>query len=190
MVSHDLLSHCLTDMGVCGVDLKWLIWFLHGQGHRVGFEKRLSPKNTLVCGVPQGAVLSPVLFDIYMPPPIPVAGIQIDAIDVDGLPARYHAVNVDWGFGDCARMVETKLAKTEFYEVLWLGREDSGLGCQLPALEDWLLTLPETIRSLGMILAASLSMEVDIQIMNVSDWIYCTRPGNWHPAYLTMTLPQ
>lgn len=32
MVNHDLLTHCLTDVGVCGVILKWLTSFLKGQG--------------------------------------------------------------------------------------------------------------------------------------------------------------
>lgn len=35
VVDHDLLIHCLANVGVCGVALQWLYSFLWGQGQRV-----------------------------------------------------------------------------------------------------------------------------------------------------------
>lgn len=75
-------------------------------------------------------------------------------------------------------------------EVLWQAREDSGLRCQLPALEGVILTLLQSIESKGAILDAFLSMEA--QITNVASWCttICAKPGNWLPTYPTLILPQ
>lgn len=56
-------------------------------------------------------------------------------------------------------------------EVLWLGKEDLGLGCQLLVLEGVHLTLAQTISILGVVLGACLSMEA--QITNVTKLAFC-----------------
>lgn len=63
----------------------------------------------------------------------------------------------------CLRMTQTlgpsKSVLSTKMEALWLGREDSGLGCQLLACGSVILKLAQTVRSLGVILDVSLSLE-------------------------------
>ena len=68
IVSHGLLAHRLADMGIQGPALKWLASFLQGQGQRVALGESISERRALSCGVPQGAILSPMLFNIYIRP--------------------------------------------------------------------------------------------------------------------------
>ena len=67
-VNHGLLAHCLANVGIQGLALKWLKSFLQGQRQRVAVGEIISQRQGLNCGVPQEAILSPVLFNIYMHP--------------------------------------------------------------------------------------------------------------------------
>lgn len=51
-----------TDVGVCGLVLKWLASFDHGQ--KSGSRKEGITPSPSGCRVPQGAILSPLLFNI------------------------------------------------------------------------------------------------------------------------------
>ena len=53
-------------MGVKGKIGRWLQSFLHQRQHRVVVNKRMSTTSVLKSGVPQGSVLGPVLFLIYI----------------------------------------------------------------------------------------------------------------------------
>lgn len=55
------------------------------------------------------------------------------------------------------------LSKTD---ILWLGNSGMGLGSQLPALHGVPLTLAPTVKSLGKILDASLTMEAQVTRMS------------------------
>lgn len=67
-VDHELLTHHLTDAGVCGGASQWLSSFLHGQEQREVLGEDVTSTQLLLYRVPQGTLLSPMLFNNYMHP--------------------------------------------------------------------------------------------------------------------------
>ena len=56
----------LVNMGIRGRILGWLYQYLHGRTFRVFLEGKFSSKRKATSGVPQGGVLSPLLFNVLM----------------------------------------------------------------------------------------------------------------------------
>ena len=66
-VDIDLLLHTMaTEIGIRGIALDWFESFLKGRNQRVLIENSLSDSLKVDFGVPQGSVLGPVLFNIYI----------------------------------------------------------------------------------------------------------------------------
>ena len=65
-VWHDGLLEKLSSFGVKGRALKWLHSFLMGRRQCVAVGGAVSDTVALEAGVPQGAILSPLLFTVYM----------------------------------------------------------------------------------------------------------------------------
>ena len=66
-VDIDLLLHILeSEIGITGIALNWFESFLKGRNQRVIIENTLSDSLKVDFGVPQGSVLGPVLFNIYI----------------------------------------------------------------------------------------------------------------------------
>ena len=61
-----LLMILHNDIGVNGVALKWFESFLCGRTQKVKIEEAYSDESDLKYGVPQGSVLGPDLFKIYV----------------------------------------------------------------------------------------------------------------------------
>ena len=66
MVDHSLLLIKMKNKGVCGSLLRWMHAFLSERHQSVRVRNELSSKARLVSGVPQGSVLAPVLFLIFI----------------------------------------------------------------------------------------------------------------------------
>jgi len=65
-VDHDILLGRLRDtFGFHGQVLNWVESFLRSRTQSVNINGQLSIKSTLICGVPQGSVLGPILFLLY-----------------------------------------------------------------------------------------------------------------------------
>lgn len=65
-VDHHILIKKLEHYGIRGIILTWFVDFLKNRTQCVSFNGILSPLHSIVCGVPQGSILGPLLFLIYV----------------------------------------------------------------------------------------------------------------------------
>ena len=93
-VSHRLLAEKLDHYGIRGLTLKWITNFLANRTQRVVVEGRMSDSAPVTSGVPQGTVLGPILFLIY----------------INDLPSRAHHSTIHLFADDC---IIQKIIKAE-----------------------------------------------------------------------------
>ncbi len=68
-VDHDILLKRLECVvGVQGLALEWFASYLKGRTFSVNIGSFTSPPASIHCGVPQGSILGPLLFSLYMLP--------------------------------------------------------------------------------------------------------------------------
>uniref|UniRef100_A0A803TWX8 Reverse transcriptase domain-containing protein n=1 Tax=Anolis carolinensis TaxID=28377 RepID=A0A803TWX8_ANOCA len=173
-VDHGILLGRLTGMGLGGTVLPWLCSFLEGQSQMVSLGDTCLAPQRLSCGVPQGSVLSPMLFNIYMKPLgeiIQSFGVRchLYANDVQLChsfpPVTKEAVQVlnrclaavsDW-----MRANKLKLSSDKTEVLLFSRKAEQGTGLQ-PMLDGVTLPLKTQVRSLGILLDSSLSLEPQV----------------------------
>ena len=63
-VDHDILLRRLSELGICGLVLAWLRSFLKDCPQRVQLGESVSAPWNLNCGVLQGSIIFPMLFNI------------------------------------------------------------------------------------------------------------------------------
>jgi hypothetical protein len=63
---HGIIFHKLKSLGIRGKIGRWLFNFLSGRFIQVLVKGRKSSKSSLVSGVPQGSVIGPIIFLIYI----------------------------------------------------------------------------------------------------------------------------
>ena len=61
-----LLDKLLKDYGICGKALHWVKSYLHGRSFCVKIDDTMSSLLELLFGVPQGSLLGPILFILYI----------------------------------------------------------------------------------------------------------------------------
>ncbi|XP_032366676.1 LOW QUALITY PROTEIN: uncharacterized protein LOC116685831 [Etheostoma spectabile] len=67
-VDHAVLVSRLEHVGICGTALQWFRSYLANRSFSVAIGDHCSSKASLPCGVPQGSILGPILFSMYMLP--------------------------------------------------------------------------------------------------------------------------
>ncbi len=68
-VNHNILLERLENwFWLSGMVLKWFRSYLEGRGYYVSVGEHKSKWTSMTCGVPQGSILAPLLFSLYMLP--------------------------------------------------------------------------------------------------------------------------
>ena len=65
-VDHQILFKKLEYYGIAGNNLRWFGNYLKDRQQFISFENNSTKKVTITCGVPQGSILGPLLFLLYV----------------------------------------------------------------------------------------------------------------------------
>lgn len=65
-VNHEVLLHKLLSFGICNNSFKWFQSYLHGRTQSVRWKGVFSDEKDVTIGVPQGSILGPLFFILFV----------------------------------------------------------------------------------------------------------------------------
>ena len=65
-INHEILLKKWNDYSVRGVAQDWIRSYLHKRQQYVAYNGVISAKANIECGIPQGSILGPILFILYV----------------------------------------------------------------------------------------------------------------------------
>ena len=106
-VDHAILLKKSTGYGICGDVHSWLRSFLCNRTQQVIFKGNLSSEGPITVGVPQGSILGPLLFSIYvndLPNVVSTSDINMFADDTE-----LHYCHGDLPTVECALQADLEI---------------------------------------------------------------------------------
>ena len=187
-VDHDLLLHILeNEIGIKASALRWFASFLIGRKYTVKINSSYSPESELLYGVPQGSVLGPILFNIYLRGLYRISGIinfEIDGFADDNQLVRQFLVSMQFeALGDSIFTCMENVAAWMHSHFLCLNTEKTKILIIAPPdvqreviirgvfLQTSCIRFVDTAKNLGILLDHTLTMET--QINKVVSLCYC-----------------
>ncbi len=182
-VDHNILLERLENwVGLSGMALKWFRSYLEGRGYYVSIGEHKSKWTSMTCGVPQGSILAPLLFSLYMLPlsqimrknqiayhsyaddtQIYLALSPNDYSPIDSLCQCIDEIN-SWM---CQNFLQLNKEKTE---VIAFGNKDEVL--KVNAYLDSSQTTKNQVRNLGVILETDLSFSSHVKAVTKSAYYH------------------
>ncbi len=183
-VDHNILLERLENwVGLSGMALKWFRSYLEGRGYYVSIGEHKSKWTSMTCGVPQGSILAPLLFSLYMPPlsqimrknqiayhsyaddtQIYLALSPNDYSPIDSLCQCIDEIN-SWM---CQNFLQLNKEKTE---VITFGNKDEVLKVNA-YLDSRAQTTKNQVRNLGVILETDLSFSSHVKAVTKSAYYH------------------
>ena len=103
LVGHATLLKKLSIYGVSGRSLQWFNWYLNDRKQKVMIQRRLSSPQSITAGVPQGSILGPLLFILF---------VNDLPLDVSKSTVKIYADDTtQFAFGGTVKEVETILTR-------------------------------------------------------------------------------
>jgi len=188
LVDHGLLLLRLQSLGIEGSALSWFKIYLEGRSQTVVCLKSQSSPSHLSCGVPQGSVLGPLLFTLFIDEISAVVShhnnihhtLYADDIQLYLRARSENLPNAIVSLENCVASVNQWLKsiflllnprKTEF--IIFTGKSKAALSINVSFnAEGHTIQSKSSVRDLGVILDSTLSFEQHILLMRKTAFLY------------------
>ena len=106
-VNHEILLRKLYCCGIRGIAYDWLNSYLSHWSQYVLYEEVKSPQKAITCGVPQGSILGPLLFLLYINDMASISYVSFPILFADDTNVFLSGNNVD----ELIRIMSNELTK-------------------------------------------------------------------------------